>query len=364
VHWFVDADKVPANVQDAATIAAPHTLAQYFNAGDVCLLDEAQANVALAHTLQQAGVVLRGLEDPCTLPRACKTTAELQGITAAHVRDGVALCKLLYWLTQQTPTQLTELHIVDKLLQLRQQGEHFIEPSFDTICGADANGAIVHYRVSETTNRTLHNNTLLLLDSGGQYLDGTTDVTRTIAIGTPTAAMRTHYTLVLQGHRALARVVWPQKSRVCGSHLDVLARGALWQHGLDYDHGTGHGVGACLSVHEGPQSISLRGQTVLQAGMVVSNEPAFYQTDAYGIRIENLQYVTKIEPPTPNAHPLLGFYELTLVPYDRRLIDVTLLSPQQITDINAYHARVYQAIAPHLTAPEAAFLQAATAPLG
>jgi Xaa-Pro aminopeptidase len=360
-HWFVDAAKVPFT--PSVPIVAPQALSFYFRAGDICLLDENHTNAYLAQQLQQAGAVLRHLDDPCALPRACKTPAEIAGMQAAHIRDGAALCKLFYWLAQQQPTSLTEQHIADKAEYFRQQTGCLFDLSFDTICGADANGAIVHYRVSAQTNRTLHNNTLLLLDSGAQYLDGTTDVTRTIAFGMPTPAMRRHYTLVLQGHRALTRVVWPQKSRVTGAHLDIMARQFLWQHGLDYDHGTGHGVGACLSVHEGPQGISLRAQTVLQQGMVLSNEPAFYQTDSYGIRIENVQHVVALPAPEHGEHALFGFEELTLVPYDRNLIDVTMLNAAQIADINAYHTRVYAQIAPHLTPAEAAFLAQATAPL-
>ncbi len=362
-QWFVDAQKVPFT--PPVPLADAQTLLQYFQAGDVCLLDESHANVALAQQLQSAGIEVRHMADPCALPRACKTPAEIAGMQAAHVRDGVALCKLFYWLSQQPINDdLTELAIVQQAEFFRRQSGCLFDLSFDTICGVDANGAIVHYRASEATNRRVQANSLVLLDSGGQYLDGTTDVTRTLAIGTPTPQMRLHYTLVLQGHLALTHIVWPQKSRITGAHLDVLARSALWQHGLDYDHGTGHGVGACLSVHEGPQSISLRAQVVLQQGMVLSNEPGFYKTNAYGIRIENVQHVVALPTPQHGEHALFGFEALTLVPYDRKLIDVALLTPQQIAHINAYHARVYAQIAPHLSVAEAEFLREITRALG
>ena len=230
--------------------------------------------------------MIRGA-DPCALPKACKNAMELDGIRAAHRRDGAALTRFLAWLASASPGSITELDAVARLAAMRAGGEHYRGPSFDTISGAGPNGAIVHYRVTEESNRTLEPGTLYLVDSGGQYLDGTTDVTRTVAIGRPEPEHRDRFTRVLRGHIALATARFPRGTS--GAQLDTLARQFLWQAGLDYDHGTGHGVGHYLNVHEGPQRISRMGSgAALAPGMVVSNEPGYYRTGAYGIRIENL----------------------------------------------------------------------------
>ena len=288
---------------------------------------------------KKAGVILQAGEDPCTLPKAIKNEVEITGIRECHKRDGVAVSKLLCWLSTQT--QVSELEVVDKLLLFRKQNDLFVEPSFDTIAGSGANGAIVHYRATAESNRILQNGELFLLDSGGQYYDGTTDITRTIAIGMPNEEHKKRFTQVLKGHIALAMAKFPEGTR--GSQLDVLARQFLWQDGVDYDHGTGHGVGCFLGVHEGPQRISKRGgDAPLLAGMVISNEPGFYKTGEYGIRIENLVTVVKY------GEKSLAFDTLTCVPIDRKLVDVSLLSEAEKLWLNNYHAWVLAELLPFM----------------
>ena len=276
-------------------------------------------------------------------------------------RDGASLTRFLAWLAREAPKGgLTEMACADKLESLRRGNDHFQGLSFPTISGAGANGAIVHYRVSEKTDAPLSPGTLYLVDSGAQYLDGTTDVTRTIAIGKPTAEMRRNFTLVLKGHIALATARFP--AGTTGSQLDVLARRALWAEGLDYDHGTGHGVGHYLGVHEGPQRIAKTPNRVaLEPGMVVSNEPGYYKSGAYGIRIENL--VTVVEVESGEGKPVLGFETLTLAPIERSLIDTGLLDKSEIAWLDAYHARVHEEIGPLVDEATAQWLEHATAPL-
>jgi Xaa-Pro aminopeptidase len=237
----------------------------------------------------------------------------------------------------------------------------FQDASFETISGSGPNGAIVHYRVTKETNRPLSPGSLYLIDSGGQYLDGTTDVTRTVAVGEPTAEMKRHFTLVLKGHIAIATARFPAGTR--GMDIDPFARRALWEAGLDYGHGTGHGVGSYLSVHEGPPSISRNGPAVLEPGMIVSNEPGYYREGHYGIRIENLLIVTEPEPVEGGVMPMLGFETLTLAPIDRRLVLVEMLSPAEFAWLNAYYQRVFDTLSPRLTEPERSWLADATSPL-
>jgi Xaa-Pro aminopeptidase len=244
---------------------------------------------------------------------------------------------------------------------MRQETGKLRDLSFDTISGAGPNGAIVHYHASAATERTLEPGSLYLVDSGGQYRDGTTDITRTVAIGAPTAEMRDRFTRVLMGHIAISELRFPPGTN--GAHIDAFARHALWQAGFDYDHGTGHGVGSYLSVHEGPQSISKRGQVVIEAGMILSNEPGYYKTGAYGIRIENLLLVHDASPIAGGERPMMGFETLTLVPIDRRLVDPALLGPAGVAWLNAYHARVAAEIGPHLTGADRDWLDRATAPV-
>jgi Xaa-Pro aminopeptidase len=285
---------------------------------------------------------------------------ELAGVRAAHRRDGAALCRFLAWLSEAAPEGgLTEMSAADRLEAFRAEGEHFRGLSFDTISGAGPDGAIVHYRVTEATDRAIEPGTLYLVDSGAQYLDGTTDVTRTVAIGRPTAEMRDRFTRVLKGHIAIATARFP--SGTVGSQLDALARTSLWQAGLDYDHGTGHGVGAYLGVHEGPHRIAKRGGDVaLRAGMIVSNEPGYYKTGEYGIRIENLETVVEVAAPDGGERSLLGFNALTLAPIDLACVDLALLTAAEIAWLNGYHARVYEEVMPLVDDVTCNWLKAAT----
>lgn len=328
------------------------------------LVDSATAAVWIGERLQRAGAeTVRG-QDPCALPKACKNEVELQNTRNAHIRDGVAVTRFLAWLAEEAPKgRLTEFAAAARLFEFRATGENFRDTSFTTISGAGANGAIVHYRVSEASDARLAPDMLYLVDSGAQYLDGTTDVTRTVAVGTPTPEQRDRFTRVLKGHIALATARFPKGTS--GSQLDALARASLWQAGLDYDHGTGHGVGSYLSVHEGPQRISKVPNTVaLLPGMIVSNEPGYYKTGAYGIRIENLVAVCEVDQPAGAERPLLGFETLTLVPIDRAVIEPALMTPAEIQWLDAYHARVRQTLMPLVDGAAALWLDAATRPLG
>jgi Xaa-Pro aminopeptidase len=314
--------------------------------------------------LNQAGVNIVFADDPCQLPKAIKNDIEMNGIRNAHHRDGAALTQFLAWLAKAAlDGDVTEISAADRLEQFRSAHETFRGLSFTTISGSGPNGAIVHYRVTPDSNRSLESGSLYLVDSGAQYPDGTTDVTRTIAIGQPSDEMRNRFTLVLQGHIALARATFPKGTT--GSQLDPLARRALWAAGLDYEHGTGHGVGHYLSVHEGPQRISKAGNTVaLQAGMVISNEPGYYKTDAYGIRIENLQAVCSIDTPEKGEKDLLGFEVLTLAPIDLALVETAILTAEEIEWLNAYHARVKAEIGPLVDDATRAWLETATQVIG
>ena len=329
--------------------------------------DPERAVSAIFAGLSAAGATILELRDPAVLPKAIKNEAEIAGQDAAQARDGAALSRFLHWLSVEAPKgAVDELSAQARLREFREATGALKDLSFDTISGAGPNGAIVHYRVSEETNRPLEPNSLYLVDSGGQYQDGTTDVTRTVAIGTPTAEMRERFTLVLKGHIALARAVFPQGTR--GSQLDTLARQYLWAAGLDYAHGTGHGVGAFLAVHEGPQRIAPGGSGFgggdepLQAGMFLSNEPGYYKAHEYGIRIENLVVVEPREVPGAEK-TLLGFRTLTFAPLDRRLIDLAMLAPHERAWVDTYHGQVVAVVGPQLDGAAAEWLKAETAPL-
>ena len=313
--------------------------------------------------MAEAGAEVLGGLDPCALPRACKNPVEIEGAREAHRRDGAALTRFLHWLATDAQQSLPdEIEIVSRLEAFREATGALKGLSFDTIAGAGPNGAIVHYRPTRRLIRKTEPGSLLLVDSGAQYLDGTTDVTRTVAIGEPTPEMRQRYTLVLKGHLALGRVRFP--AGTTGSALDALARAPLWAAGLDYDHGTGHGVGSYLGVHEGPQRIAKAVNSVaLRTGMIVSNEPGYYKTGAYGIRIENLQFVTEPEDLDGGERPMLGFETLTLAPYDRRLIDEVLLTDEEREQVNAYHARVLDEIGSQLEPERQRWLEEACEPL-
>jgi Xaa-Pro aminopeptidase len=366
---FLDPAKVsadlPAWLGNGVSLEAPDALADALAAlnGARVLVDPSLSSAWYFETLKAAGAEVQEASDPCALPRACKNPVEVEGARRAHLRDGVALTRFLHWVATEAQDALPdELAVVAKLEAFREATGALKDLSFDTIAGAASNGAIVHYRPTTRLAKTLVKGSLLLVDSGAQYLDGTTDVTRTIAIGEPSAEMRERFTLVLKGHLALGRARFPAGTP--GSALDVLARAALWNAGLDYDHGTGHGVGSYLGVHEGPQGISKRPSAVaLRPGMIVSNEPGYYKEGAYGIRIENLQVVTEPASIPGGERPMLGFETLTLAPIDRRAIEKTLLSPEDIAQLDAYHARVLAEVGPHLDPEALAWLKAACAPL-
>ena len=330
-------------------------------AGRKVRLDPETAAFAIARALGKAGIV-RG-RDPCIEPKARKTVAEIKGARASHLRDGAAMVRYLAWLDANAPSgRIDEIEAVRRLEACRRETGVLRDISFDTISGSGPNGAIVHYRVTEATTRVLKAGELFLIDSGAQYADGTTDITRTIAIGEPSKEMRQRYTAVLKGHVAVSTARFPAGTR--GVELDAFARRALWDLGLDYDHGTGHGVGSYLSVHEGPASISKRGMVALEPGMILSNEPGYYKTGGYGIRIENLVLVESAKVPAGGERAMLSFETLTLVPYDRRLIDVAALTSDERRWIDAYHARVAAEIGPVITdAATRAWLEAATQPL-
>ncbi len=334
-------------------------LAEFKKAGKPVRLDPASAADWLFRKL---GKIAVPDADPCILPKARKNAAELAGTRTAHLRDAAAVCRYLAWLDREAPTgRLDEISAVKKLEECRAATQKLKDISFSTISGSGPNGAIVHYRVTTATNRNLKPGELFLVDSGGQYQDGTTDITRTIAIGKPTREMCERFTQVLKGHIAIATARFPKGTR--GVQLDTLARHALWQAGLDFDHGTGHGVGSYLSVHEGPQSISKRGMAALEPGMIVSNEPGFYKTGEFGIRIENLEVVTPPAKIAGGDREMLSFETLTFVPMDRRLIVKALLTPPELAWLNSYHAKVMASIGPDLGPDDRAWLERATASL-
>lgn len=309
-------------------------------------LDPALASAWFFRELESAGANILRQRDPVLLPKACKNETEIAGTEAAHIRDGAALTRFLHWLaTDAQSGEITEIDAALKLESFREDLGDLNDLSFETISGAGPHGALPHYRVSSASNLKLERGTLYLVDSGGQYLDGTTDVTRTVPIGEPSADMKRHYTLVLKGHISLATVRFPEGTT--GTHLDTLARHALWQAGLDYDHGTGHGVGVYLGVHEGPQRIAKPWNSVaLQPGMIVSNEPGYYREGQYGIRIENLQYVTPAAQIEGGERAMLGFANLTWAPLSPDLIDLSLLTKDEHQWVNDYHAEVFKKIGP------------------
>ena len=326
-------------------------------------LDPDSAPIKFAQALQADGVKFVPGQDPCIHPKAIKNEVEIKGARAAHLRDGVAMVRFLAWLDEVAESgKIDEIAAAMKLEDSRRESGQLRDISFDTISAAGANGAIVHYRPTTKGKRLLESGSLYLIDSGAQYRDGTTDVTRTIAIGTPTAEMKRHYGLVLKAHIAIATARFPKGTR--GQDLDPFARRPLWEAGLDFDHGTGHGVGSYLSVHEGPQRLSRLGTVELEPGMILSNEPGYYREGHYGIRLENLVLVTPPEAIKGGTREMMGFETLTLVPFDRRLIDAKQLLPFEIAWLNAYHARVRREIEPVLLSDDRAWLRHATAPIG
>jgi len=332
-------------------------------AGQTVRVDPSTASAWVLERLGAGGAMVQKLEDPVMRPKAIKNAAEVEGSRQAHIRDGGAIVKFLHWLDTTAQTgEVDEIIAARKLESIRKTLPELRDLSFDTISGAQGNGAFAHYRVSEASNLKLVPGSLYLVDSGGQYPDGTTDITRTVPIGQPTAEMRTQFTRVLKGHIALSRVRFPKGTT--GTQLDILARLPLWEAGFDYDHGTGHGVGAFLGVHEGPQRIAKSPNAVaLEPGMILSNEPGYYKEDGYGIRIENLQVVTQAELIEGGDRPMLGFESLTMAPIHRELIDVSALAAAELGWLDAYHAEVRKRIAPLVDGETAAWLHTATEPL-
>jgi len=366
---FIDHRKLSNSSRDhleqSADVHEPDAMAPQLMAlaksGGIIALDNATAADALSRLITTAGgKPIRG-SDPVTLLKAVKNETEIAGTRTAHHRDAVALARFLAWIDREAPKgTLTEIDTVEALETFRRDTGALKDVSFPTIAGTGPNGAIVHYRVTRKSNRRITPGDLLLIDSGAQYEDGTTDVTRTIAVGEPTAEMRDRFTRVLRGHIAIARAVFPDGAS--GAQLDTLARQFLWQAGIDFEHGTGHGVGSYLSVHEGPARISKLGTTPLKRGMILSNEPGYYKTDGFGIRIENLELVIAADV-TGAEKPMNAFETLTFAPIDRRLIDVKMLSQAEVDWLNAYHAEVREIVRAKLDESDKLWLDVATAPL-
>ena len=369
VEFFLDERKLRPSQAFGNTISIRsyddlgHSLDHLGSSGKKVLADPAWTNVKLTKRLRGAGAQIIEDSEPCILAKAVKNETELQGARSAQVRDGAAVTRFLAWLGDAIirGDDVTELDAAAALEAERRKDPLYLGPSFDTISASGPNAALAHYRVTEESNRILKAGSLYLVDSGGQYPDATTDITRTIAIGEPTDEMRRHYTLVLRGHIALDRAVFPKGTS--GAQIDAFARAPLWQAGLDFDHGTGHGIGSFLCVHEGPARIAKSGTVPLKPGMILSNEPGYYKPGSYGIRIENLVIVKKVETPEGGERELLGFDNVTRVPLDSRLIDVQLLNAEERAWIEAYHAMVRRDLEPLLEGASTDWLLQATQPL-
>lgn len=370
---YVNPEKISADVQQhLGNGVRLHDRAAFETAlgeleGQTVAVDPERAVAAIFDALDRAGAKVIAVRDPTILAKAIKNPVEIAGQKAAQERDGAAISRFLRWVEEEAPGgEVDELTASDHLEALRKENPELRDLSFDTISGSGPNGAIVHYKSSEKTNRKLQKGELYLVDSGGQYVDGTTDITRTVAVGEPTGEMRDRFTRVLKGHIAVATAIFPKGTR--GSQLDSFARRPLWEAGLDYAHGTGHGVGSFLSVHEGPQRISpvgsaqSGGDEPLKAGMILSNEPGYYKTGEYGIRIENLVLV--VDKPVEGAEKeTLGFETLTFAPIEPRLIDVSMLSDSELKWLNDYHAEVLARIGPRLEGEDKAWLERQCTPL-
>jgi Xaa-Pro aminopeptidase len=364
---YIDPAKIAGNVRaalgDIAELRTDDDLARDLAdlANQTVRLDQASAADALARLIEQHGGRPIAGADPLTLMKAVKNGTEIEGSRTAHRRDGAAMAHFLAWFEREAPGgKLTEIDAVEALETFRRETGHLRDVSFPTISGAGPNGAIVHYRVTRESNRRIGNGELFLIDSGAQYEDGTTDITRTLAVGTPSDEMRDRFTRVLKGHIAIATAVFPENTS--GAQLDPLARVALWQAGLDFDHGTGHGVGSYLSVHEGPARISKLGNVALRRGMILSNEPGYYKTAAYGIRIENLVLTIAAPEPVGAEKSLNAFETLTLAPIDRRLIARDMLSEKERHWLDSYHERVRKTLSPLLDRETQSWLAQATRP--
>ncbi|WP_305986191.1 aminopeptidase P family protein [Roseibium sp. MMSF_3544] len=364
---YIDGRKLSNSVRDALTeltdLAEPADfmtgLKALGEAGAKVMIDPALAGIGIADAITEAGGTLIEAQDPVLLPKAVKNDAELKGAREAHLRDAAAFVNFLCWFDEEVGKgDLDEIGAAEKLEEFRRATGVLKEISFDTISGAGPNGAICHYRVSRSSNLKIPSGRPFLIDSGGQYEDGTTDITRTLAVGDVSAEMKKHFTLVLKGHIAISTARFPNGTT--GAQLDTLARIDLWKAGLDFDHGTGHGVGAYLGVHEGPQRIAKTGTVPLKPGMILSNEPGYYPAGEYGIRLENLEIVTEARDIAGGERPMLSFETITLVPMDLRLVDGSLLSNAERDWLNRYHARVREEVGPLVGAKERIWLEQAT----
>ena len=372
MQFFTDPAKIPPgfaeHVGDGVEVLPEADALQAFAAlkGHRVLADPATANAWCQLSLARAGAQLIAADDPVLLPKACKNAVEVQGMRDSHVRDGVAEVRFLAWLDAEVAAGRLhfESELADQLFEFRAEGDLFQETSFDTISAAAGNAAMCHYNhLNAEQAAKLQMDSVYLVDSGGQYLDGTTDITRTVAIGDPGDEVRRRFTLVLKGHIALDQAVFPQGTN--GAQLDILARQFLWQEGLDYDHGTGHGVGTFLCVHEGPQRIAkVNSYNELHAGMIVSNEPGYYKDGSYGIRCENLVVIRESEASNGDGPPMLEFEALTMAPFDNRLVDESLLTDDELDWLNDYHTEVRGKIAPYLNDEELGWLKNATRTIG
>ena len=369
VEFFLDERKLKPGQRlgNGVSIQSYDNLGQRLDhlgmSGKRVLADPAWTNVKLTQRLRGAGARIIEDAEPCILAKAIKNKTELQGARNAQIRDGAAVTRFLAWLDETIASgeKVTELEAAAALEAERLKDPLYRGPSFDTISAAGPNAALAHYRVTEESNRVLERGSLYLVDSGGQYPDATTDITRTVAIGEPTDEMKRHFTLVLKGHIAIDRAVFPRGTS--GTQIDTFARAPLWQAGLDFDHGTGHGIGSYLCVHEGPARIAKSGSVPLKAGMILSNEPGYYRTGSYGIRIENLIVVKEVKKPEGGERELLGFENLTRAPLDRRLIDENLLTEDERTWVDAYHDLVRDALANHLNNTTLSWMTKATEPV-
>lgn len=366
LDFFISSDRITsdfhAHVGNGVSVISPNELSSRIHslAGKKVSFDPSVSNAWFKLEMQKANVDIIESADPCLLLKAAKNPTEVKGMKSCHIKDGVAMVKFLCWFDAEVESGSLhdEAKLADKLQSFREQDESLVDLSFDTISAAGANAAMCHYNHSDQENPSqLEMNSLYLVDSGGQYLNGTTDITRTIAVGTPTDEMKQQFTLVLKGHISLATARFPKGTT--GSQLDILARQHLWAKGFDYDHGTGHGVGHFLSVHEGPQRISKAPSTVsLLAGMVLSNEPGYYRADNFGIRIENLELV--VEKEAGGDFSVLGFEALTLCPIDTRNIKIELLDEREIHWLNSYHQKVWDSLSPLLEGDTRDWLKKAT----
>lgn len=371
LDWFVEKEKITDYLRSCLSplveIKAPEKI------GDVLddlgqrkarvQLDMSLSPAWIYERLSKSGAKVHPMEDPCLLPKACKNIVEREGAVLSHIRDGAAVCRFLAWFDKEAPKgKLKELDAAKKMIEFRSQNPLYRGESFATISAAGKNSAMVHYHTTKKNNAAIKKNSLYLIDSGAQYLDGTTDLTRTISVGTVKALEKKRFTQVLKGHIAIATIVFPEGTT--GSQLDILARQFLWRDGVDYSHGTGHGIGSYLNVHEGPQRISRYSNRVaLLPGMLISNEPGYYKADAFGIRIENVVMVEPLPPTEGSEMKTLGLSTLTLAPFDRRLIDKTQLTPREKIWIDGYHARIRRIITPLVDPQTADWLTEACAPL-